>query len=205
MTRAPAMAALLLIASTGCAENLGNYGDVFPVIEEDIRKVIMSRLQKMKASGELIRHQRDLTNRTAEHVIRPKPLGLMPTNTPETYRVDPSVMVTKDVYTEEGVLLAKAGTRLNPFKHVPFTKALFFFNGDDRKQVAWVKKHYQDYNHVKFILTGGDIRDAAEIFGRIYFDQGGTISQRLEIRHVPAVVVQDGLFWKVTETGMNDE
>ncbi len=205
MTRAAAMAALLLIASTGWAENLGNYGEVFPVIEEDIRKVIMSRLEEMNARGELIRHQRELTNRTAEHAIRPKPLSLMPTTTPETYRVDPSVMVTKDVYTEGHVLLAKAGTRLNPFEHVPFSKALFFFNGDDRKQVTWVKKHYKDYKHVKFILTGGDIRDAAEIFGRIYFDQGGTISQRLEIRHVPAVVVQDGLFWKVTETGMNDE
>ena len=193
-----------LILQTSHAKNLGHYGQVFPVIEEDIRQVIMKRLNAMQDNGELLRHQRDIEQRVAEHIIRPKPLTLTPTNTPKTFRIDPTVLVSHDVWTPNLTQVAKAGTRINPFQHIKFSKTLFFFNADDAKQIAWVKKHYSDYEHVKFILTGGDIRQAAELFGRIYFDVNGLITSQLHIRHVPSVVNQDGIFWKVREIGGND-
>ncbi|HHF0526730.1 TPA: type-F conjugative transfer system protein TraW, partial [Legionella anisa] len=104
-----------------------------------------------------------------------------------------------------GLLIAKKGTRINPFERVHYLKTLIFFNADDAKQVAWVKKHYTDYNHVKFILTGGDVRVAAEQFGRIYFDVNGLISTKLHLKHVPSVVNQLSLYWQVKEIGVFDE
>lgn len=198
------VAALCFFASTGFSKNLGNYGEVFPVIEEDIRQVITGRLKAMEASGVLAQHQKIVEARIVKEVVRPKPLALTETTSPKSYYVDPSVVVRRDIFTKEGVLLAKAGTRLNPFERVALTETLFFFNADAPKQMAWVKAHYQDYQFVKFILTGGDVRDTAEILGRIYFDQGGILSQRLQIEHVPAVVTQEGLQWKITEIGVND-
>jgi conjugal transfer pilus assembly protein TraW len=187
------------------AKNIGQYGQVFPVIEEDLRQVIMKRLKKMEQSGELSRHQSDIDRRVAEHIIRPNPLKLAPTKKPKTFRIDPTALVSHDVWAPDGTLVARRGTSINPFSHIKFSKTLFFFNADDAHQVAWVKKHYRDYGHVKFILTGGDIREASELFGRIYFDLNGLITTQLHIRHVPSVVNQDGLYWKVEEIGVNDE
>lgn len=195
---------LLSLTGSGLAKNIGNYGQVFPVLEEDIRALIMRRLQHMEATGELAQHQRDIERRISEHIIRPTPLKLPTTTTPKRFHVDPTQMVTHDVFTPNGVLVAKKGTRLNPFEHVAFTKTLFFFDADDKTQVAWVKAHYQDYGHVKFILTGGDIQKAAEIFGRIYFDLNAQLTQKLHITHVPSVVKQEGLRWLVKAIGAND-
>lgn len=196
---------LCLALSVSHAKNLGHYGQVFPVIEEDLRQVIMKRLKAMQQSGELAQHQRTINQRVARHIIRPKPLMLTPTKTPKTFRIDPTVWVSHDVWLPNGTQIAKKGMPINPFNHIKFSKTLFFFDADDAKQVAWVSTHYTDYSHVKFILTGGDIRKAAILFGRIYFDLNGVITSRLHIRHVPSVVNQDGLFWKVVEIGANDE
>ena len=191
------------LMETALGNNLGNYGQVFPVIEEDIRTVILKRLHHMESTGELARRQREIDTRVANHVVRPSPLSLVITNKPEVFHVDPTVTLSQDIWTPDGALVAKAGTRINPFERVHFSKTLFFFNGDDAQQVAWAKSHYKDYEQVKFILTGGDIRDAAAVFGRIYFDMGGVLTTQLQIRHVPSVVNQDGLLWTVTEIGMD--
>lgn len=193
-----------LMANVSFSSNLGHYGQVFPVLEEDIRQVIMRRLHLMEVSGELERREHEVQARVSEHIVRPTPLNLPTTTAPKTFHVDPTVLVNHDIWTTEGVQVAKAGTKLNPFDAVKFSKTLFFFDADDKKQVAWVKKHYQDYSHVKFILTGGDIRDAADTFGRIYFDLGGRLASLLKLKHVPSVVNQDGRLWKIQEVGAND-
>lgn len=196
--------ALCLLSNSGFARNLGQYGNVFPVIEEDIRKVIMARLSQMEKSGELSARQREVSQRVSEHIIRPKALSLTTTTAPKTFAVDPSIQVNQDLYTPNGTLIAKAGTRLNPFDVITFSKTLLFFNGDDKHQVAWVKKHYQEYKPVKLILTGGDIRDAASNFGRIYFDIEGRLTSQLHIQNVPSVVSQKGRVWAIREIGSND-
>ena len=199
------LACLCTLTPVVHAQNLGAYGQVFPVIEEDIRQLIMKRLKTMEASGELRRHQRVIEERVARHIIRPRPLSLPTTKTPKTFHINPTVFVSQDIWTPDGTLIAKNGTPINPFTHIQFSKTLFFFNADDAHQMHWVKNHYSDYQQVKFILTGGDIREASELFGRIYFDLNGVISQKLHVRHVPSVVKQDGLSWKVTEIGADDE
>ena len=195
---------LIFASTTGMAQNIGNYGQVFEVLEEDIRDHIMRRLKTMESSGELASRQREVTERVSAHIIRPTPLNLPTTTTPIRFTVDPTQLVSHDIFLPSGLLIAKKGTRINPFEHVTFTKTLFFFDGDSPTQVAWAKAHYQDYDHVKFILTGGDVRRAAEQFGRVYFDIGARLTQRLQITHVPSVVNQDGLVWAIREIGVND-
>lgn len=196
--------ALCLLSNIGFAKNLGQYGHVFPVIEEDIRKVIMARLSKMEKSGELQAREEEVSRRVSEHIIRPKALSLTTTITPQTFTVNPSIQVNHDLYTPNGVLLAHAGDKINPFDVITFSKTLLFFNGDDKLQVAWVQKHYQAYQPVKLILTGGDIREAASHFGRIYFDIDGRLTTQLHLQHVPSVVRQKGRFWGIQEIGTHD-
>lgn len=199
---------LFIVSCLACisvsAKDIGNYGQVFPVIEEDIRQVIFKRLHEMELTGELAHHQRDIAERVANHILRPTPVGLSTTVKPSIYHVDPTIVLNHDVYSPDNTLIAKAGTRINPFERVQFSKALFFFNADDKHQTAWVEKHYQDYTQVKFILTGGDIKEASELLGRVYFDLGGQFSTQLQIKHVPSVATQDGLLWKIQEIGVHD-
>ena len=195
---------LCFISNVGFANDLGNYGTVFPIAEDDIRAVIQAKLHAMEASGELAQRQREVTARVSEHIIRPKPLNLSTTTSPNRFQVDQTVLVNQDIYLPSGALVAKAGTRLNPFDALHFSKTLFFFNGDDKQQVAWVKHHYQEYKYVKFILTGGDIRDAAEQFGRIYFDLDGRLSTLFQLKHVPSVVFEDKRQWAIQEIGVSD-
>ena len=195
---------LSLVVNLCLAQNIGNYGQIFPVVEEDIRDQILRRLKTMESTGELARRQHEIEERVTAHVVRPKPLNLPTTSTPIKFTVDPTQFVSHDIYAPNVLLVAKKGTELNPFEHVAFTKTLFFFNGDDQKQVAWAKAHYQDYSHVKFILTGGDVSKAAILFGRIYFDIGGQLTNKLNITHVPSVVNQENHVWAIQEIGVND-
>jgi conjugal transfer pilus assembly protein TraW len=199
------LAGLLLFSNAASAKNIGQYGQVFQVDEEDIRQIIMKRLESMQQSDSLLHVQHEIEQRIAAHTIRPKPLTLTTTSKPKTFRIDPTVTISHDIWTPDGLLIAKGGLRINPFERIHYLKTLFFFNADDTRQVAWVKKHYADFNHVKFILTGGDVRVAAELFGRIYFDVNGLISTKLHIKHVPSIVNQDGLYWQVREVGVFDE
>lgn len=199
---------IILILHLGCsvsmAQNLGNYGQIFPVIEDDMRKHILHRLKEMEVSGELVAHQQAIEKRLNEGVIRPSPLNLKTSSAPKRFTIDPTQWVSHDITSPNGVLVAKAGTKLNPLQHVHFKKTLFFFDGDDGKQVAWAVSHYKAYEQVKFILTGGDIRKAANQFGRIYFDIGGRLTNTFHITHVPSVVYQEDCHWVIQEIGVND-
>ncbi|WP_131744523.1 type-F conjugative transfer system protein TraW [Legionella bozemanae] len=198
------IAALLMNGAPVYAKNLGNYGQLFPVIEQDIRQVIMAKLHRLEQTGALKEHQQRMVARVEEHVRRPKPLHLPTTTTPKTHELDPSIVVNQTLYTHDGTMIAKKGTHLNPFERVSFSKTLFFFNADDPKQLAWAKAHYKHFDQVKFILTGGDVKEASEVLGSVYFDLEGRLSRYFHLKHVPSVVSQKGLVWRIQEIGQHE-
>ncbi|GGI90943.1 type-F conjugative transfer system protein TraW [Legionella impletisoli] len=181
------------------ARTIASYGGIYPVEEIDIREVIFKRLNDMDKSGELMNYQERASNHVKEQIERPEPLGLSTTLNPKTYYVSPTVTVNHDIYNADGVLIAQKGTAINPFEKIRFKKALMFFDADDEKQVVWVKEHYSNYPHVKFILTGGSVLEASKLFGRVYFDWQGALTRKLHIKHVPSVVEQKGLQWQIME------
>lgn len=198
------IAALLMNGAPVYAKNLGNYGQLFPVIEQDIRQVIMAKLHRLEQSGALKQHQQHIVARVEEQVRRPKPLHLHTTTTPKSHELDPSIVVNQTLYAHDGTFIAKKGTHLNPFERVSFSKTLFFFDADDPKQLAWVKTHYTHFDQVKFILTGGDVKAASEVLGSVYFDLEGRLSRYFHLEHVPSVVSQEGLVWRIQEIGQHE-
>ncbi|STX46687.1 putative conjugative transfer protein TraW [Legionella hackeliae] len=82
-----------------------------------------------------------------------------------------------------------------------FLKHCFFFDADDPKQLAWAKAHYKHFDQVKFILTGGDVKEASEVLGSVYFDLEGRLSRYFHLKHVPSVASQKGLVWRIQEIG----
>lgn len=84
-------------------------------------------------------------------------------------------------------LFARKGEVVNPLKTVPFVQTLYFINGDDADQLAWMKRQVPETLMSKIILVRGSIPDtSAALDSRIYFDQNGVLSKRFGLTAVPA-------------------
>ena len=81
------------------------------------------------------------------------------------------------------------GEVMNPLQYVPFNQTLYFINGDDPAQVAWMKRQTPPTLESKIILVQGSIPEMQKsLDSRVYFDQNGVLCQRLGIDQVPARV-----------------
>lgn len=86
-------------------------------------------------------------------------------------------------------LFARQGEVMNPLQYVPFNQTLYFINGDDPAQVAWMKRQTPPTLESKIILVQGSIPEMQKsLDSRVYFDQNGVLCQRLGIDQVPARV-----------------
>lgn len=119
-----------------------------------------------------------------------------PGNTPVSFPPQGSVAVPPPTafYPGNGVtpppqVFARQGEVMNPLQYVPFNQTLYFINGDDPAQVAWMKRQTPPTLESKIILVQGSIPEMQKALdSRIYFDQNGVLCQRLGIDQVPARV-----------------
>lgn len=89
----------------------------------------------------------------------------------------------------EGRVFTRQGEVMNPLQYVPFNQTLYFINGDDPAQVAWMKRQTPPTLESKIILVQGSIPEMQKsLDSRVYFDQNGVLCQRLGIDQVPARV-----------------
>lgn len=56
------------------AKDLGTWGEMYPIAEQDMLTTIQTRLKAMEDSGELAREQDAFKQRVIEHTLRPKPV-----------------------------------------------------------------------------------------------------------------------------------
>lgn len=159
----------------------------------------------MEKNGEWQKLQNEFRDNVKKHADRP--LSVESVTRAQNIKIwffDPSVTFQNDIVDAEGRVIAKAGTTINPLKFINLHKRLLFFDGDDKDQVAWVKKINEVLQHkTKLILTNGSVSDAEKQFSSpIYFDQEGRLVKRFGIEHVPCVVQQDGLKLKISEVAL---
>lgn len=201
------LAALTLcFSATGAfATNFGIQGMTYPIQEQNLLNVIPQTLQAMQQSGELDHINEEFKSNVKKHINRPRPVGnYSKTTEAKTFTVDPTQELKEDAITPDGVVIAKAGTKVNPFKTMSLTKHLLFIDGDDPAQVAWAAKYAADVRS-KIILVNGSPSDVSkQIQQPIFFDQDGVMSRRWSLQHVPSDVYQQGYFLRVDEVVVND-
>ncbi|EBZ4937807.1 type-F conjugative transfer system protein TraW [Salmonella enterica subsp. enterica serovar Java] len=190
MNRAAAFLLVLAGIQSVPAADLGTWGDLWPVREQDMLTVITGRLEALQQSGELGRKMDAFKERVARNSLRPPAVeGISPTEHYSSRLFDPSVRLTADIRDNEGRIFARKGDVMNPLQYVPFNQTLYFINGDDPDQVAWMQKQTPQTLESKIILVRGSIPDAQKTLdSRVYFDQNGVLCQRLGIDQVPARV-----------------
>ena len=195
----------LAVAAPAAARDYGQHGAVFPIAETDLLLAIEQRLRSMEASGEIARRNREWADRTAELVRRPPPVsGISRAIATRSWTHDPSITTREDIRDHRGRLLFAKGTRVNPLDTVRMRQRLLFLNGDDPEQVSWALATTTPENGV-LILTSGNVFDRMKAAQRqFFFDQGGKLTTRFGIEHVPALVQQDGRLLRVTELSAAD-
>ena len=185
---------IIFTTSSVFAKNLGVWGAVFPIEEQDIKEFIYSRLNQMKQNGDLEKIKNFFIKNVKKHILRPTPEpNITITAEPKIFYYDPTYILTKDILDEKNRVIAKAGTTINPLNTITMHSVWLFFNADDKDQVRWALENAKKYNYVKYILVRGNIKDAGNILKqRIYFDQKGLITKQLGIAHVPCIAKQVG-------------
>lgn len=193
---------ICLFLSLQCmAKDLGVWGQVYPIAEQDIRVFIYQKLQKMQQDGKLEQTRRQFIENVKKHTLRPAPvIRLTTTSHPKTFYYDPTFVLQRDIKDAAGKVLIPKGTTVNPLSKVRLHKVLFFLDADDKKQIDWALMQSKKYDYVKYILIRGNIKDTSKkLNSRVYFDQYGIITRKLNIQHIPCIVKQKGSLLEIRE------
>lgn len=207
MKTAPCLALALLAAAGMAAQatDLGVLGPTYEITEPHLLRMIEERLREKERSGELARIEQEARARGTDTVNHPAPVaGVRTTAAPRTFYFDPTYTLDRNVLGAQGELLFAAGTKANPLDIVSLSRHLLFFDARDSRQVRRARELMARYEgRVKPILTGGSYLDLMKSWRiPVYYDQQGTLTRRLGITQVPALVSQEGKRLRIDEMEM---
>jgi len=197
------IAATAVLASHGAhARDLGVIGPVYPIAEPSLIEVIQARLMEMQANGGLDRLQRESQARIRREVEQPAPVaGITRATRARSFHFDPSIEVPYPITDAEGRVIVAPGTRVNPLDVVSLSRPLLFIDARDNSQLDRAQGLLREHKgRVKLILTGGSYLDLMRRWKlAVFYDQQGHLTTQLGIRHVPALVSQDGNRLRIDE------
>ena len=204
MTRAAAIMLVAVIAALpATAKDLGVRGATWPVAEPDLLVEIETRLQEMQRSGALARLEEEARIRARLRLEEPEPVpGIAPATEERSRPFDPAITVARDIRTQDGTLIAAAGTRVNPLERLPLTRDLIFVDGRREAEIAWALAHGRP---AKIVLLAGRPLDLMRRHRRpFFFDTGGRLAARFGIAATPTLVERDGSRLRLTEIPIED-
>lgn len=204
------LASLVFLISDFCflnpvmAKDFGVHGVIYSIEEQDPIALIQKKLKVMDDNGELARRNLELQKKARTSVERPKPVeGIIKATEDRIFYYDPTYVVKKDLYDHQGRIFAKKGSRINPLETVSLSTNLLFFDGDDAAQLDWVKEQLTKSREAKLLrlilVKGAPLTLSEELKVSVYFDQGGILTKKIGIKHVPAVVSQETLRLRIEE------
>lgn len=196
------LAAVLLLSVTARAQDLGVIGPVYPIAEPSLLEVILAKLREADANGVMARLQRDTQVNVKRSIEQPVPVtGITRTTKARSFYYDPSIVVPYAITDAEGKIIVAPGTRVNPLDTVSLSKRLLFIDARDAAQIRRARGILDEHGgQVKVILTGGSYLELMRHWKRpVFYDQQGQLTDQLGIRHVPALVTQEGRRLRIDE------
>ncbi|VVT47282.1 IncF plasmid conjugative transfer pilus assembly protein TraW [Kosakonia radicincitans] len=192
---------IMTLATSAGAKDLGTWGNVFEPAEQDMLVFIRNRLKAMEQSGELDTLKNEAIERVKRNAVRPPPVaGLSPAIKYRSFSYDPTFTVNETVTDMKGNIIARKGDQVNPLDRVPYHQTLYFIDGDNRDEVAWMKKQLPGAGDFKVILVKGNIKETSDALDeRIYFDQAGVLTTKFGFEHTPVRITRDNRVLKVEE------
>jgi conjugal transfer pilus assembly protein TraW len=203
--------------TSAMADDLGVYGHVYSIAEPDLLTFIHARLEGFKKTGRLKAMQKAFIHRARAFAMHPPAVtGVHDAATTQTFYFTPHFVLKRSIYDARGNLLYPAGIVINPLdaktikKINPyatasaFNEVLFFIDGDDAKQVQWVKQQQKQVTGMyKIILVKGNVAKASQTLGRVYFDLHGVLCHHFGIKAVPAVLKRQGKKLQIKQVALH--
>lgn len=199
------LAGLPLVSAVALAVDHGRIGTTYPIKEPDMLEWIEKRVAAKVASGEALRYQQEQSEKMERKLLNPAPLqSVTKASKPRTVYYDPTFVVDENVADDRGRILVPAGTTINPLDRVGLSRPLIFFDARDKSQVAFAKRFLDARAGLaKPILVGGSYFDLMKLWDApVYFDQQSALIRKLGIKHVPAIVVQEGKRLRIDEIAL---
>ena len=196
------LAAALLLSVTVRAQDLGVIGPIYPIAEPSLLEVILAKLREADANGVMARLQRDTQARVKRGIEQPAPVtGITKTTKARSFYYDPSIVVPYAITDADGKVIVAPGTKVNPLDTVSLSKRLLFIDARDAAQIGRARGILDEHGgKVKVILTGGSYLELMRHWKRpVFYDQQGQLTDQLGIRHVPALVTQEGRRLRIDE------
>lgn len=209
------------------AKDFGKQGATFVIKEEGFVSMMQRKLQMV----DIAKHQQEMQDVAERRVRQPVALDdITRASRTMVHHFDPTYVLGEDVWLPSGELLYARGTSVNPLDHLQWAGKMVFIDGRDQSQIAWLKDNYcpvvsdnndnisdsgeklvsealespSNLDEVKIILTGGRPLELEQEVGRpIYFDQAAELTGKFNIRHVPAIVEQEGKQLRITELNID--
>ena len=193
---------LLPWSPPAAALDLGVIGPTTPIAEPDLLLELQAKLREKARSGELQQWADVARQRTVASIRTPPAVpGLTRSAHARSFYFDPTVHVAQPLVDAQGQVLVAAGTRVNPLTIVSLSQRLLFFDARDAAQVRQARALIEHYGgKVKPILVAGSYLDLMRQWRfSVYYDQQGTLVQKLGITQVPALVSQEGPRLRIDE------
>lgn len=191
------MLSILLVAALSITP-LGTFGNTYKIVEKDAIVEIEEKLKKI--DYEKIR--KELESKLKNY--RPSDLkSLPPAEKTYSYYVDMTYTLDVDIPKVDnkgkiiGTLYPK-GFTFNPVEYlVADPPPLIIFNGNNKKEVEWVKQKYKDSLHVMFVITEGDWIEISKVFKRQVYYLKEMMVDKLKLKNTVSVVYRDGKHMRV--------
>jgi conjugal transfer pilus assembly protein TraW len=192
---------LITIIASSFADNLGVVGKTYPITEPDMIAWIKSKANAMVQNGQWEQLQKQAIATTKAQINNPAPVAwISDAVETKTWYYTPIVTVKEDLTDGRGHTVAKPG-KYNALRYKPFDVQLLFINGNNQKQVDWaLAKNAESGVKTKIVLTQGSFMNLDKKYKVwFYYDQNGKYTEKLNIKHVPAIVTQAGDQLAITE------
>ncbi|MBN2905284.1 MAG: hypothetical protein JXJ18_01090 [Rhodobacteraceae bacterium] len=180
--------------SRGRTGDLGQYGPVTAIAEEDLIEVIARRFAAIDWDAKRRRTVSDYWRRARFE-------RLAAASKDRERRLDPTVVTPRDILAPDGQVIARAGERYNPLDRVAFRQRLVIFDGASPAQVGLAHALGRDAEgrRVTYIATRLPRDRGWEALGRLesrlkapVYLLTPEIRARFELEYAPATVEADG-------------
>jgi conjugal transfer pilus assembly protein TraW len=190
---AAAIALGLSISTSTFAKDLGRHGPMWEIAEPSLLDTIHERLAEMERNGQLETMKQEMQETTRAYVNRPRPvMGLNKTKVANSFVVDLSITLNRDLTDHKGRVFARKGTRINPLDYSHFNQTIIMFDGDDPEQVEFALSRGNELDTLLVLTNGAPLELMRKHGRRFWFDQDAQLVSKFEIQFLPSVVRRDG-------------
>lgn len=174
----------------GDHEKWGKWGNTYEIGEEDIVAYIGSNQAMIEAK---LRER--IEEIKGKMYVLNKYRGRFPRVEKEAvYLVDPTYTLQEDIRDQNGNVIFKKGTKVNPADYATLGRYIII-DGDDPRQVDFAVKG--DFK--KIMIVAGDLMKLTSQYHQRFHMINDRIIDLLKLKRVPVVFEQEGSHVKVTE------